>query len=125
MIKTRAVEVSVINNSVEEGTSVDGSRLNYDITSQVYVVNINILSRKFDVTLLTEMLKYIIPAGYGIKYYFYTPNEFNTAVFQRDTVNIVFINNKKSGVIDNNVVDDIDGNINTTPVVKNTVIGEE
>ena len=83
--KTRAVEVSVVNNNTT--TTIN----NYDITSQVYVVNINILSRKFDVTLLTEMLKYIIPAGYGIKYYFYTPNEFDTAVFQRDTVNIIFI----------------------------------
>lgn len=130
--KTRAIEVSVVNNSTNEGTDIDGNRLNYDITTQVYVVNINILSKKFDITLLTEMLKYIIPAGYGLKYYFYTPNEFDTAVFQKDTVNIVFVSSSENssirayklydedkGQYTENTTSDLINNINTTPISSN------
>mgnify|MGYP003300680460 CR=1 FL=1 len=111
--RTRAVDVSVINDKI------DTSEHNYDITSQVYVVNINILSKKFDVTLLTEMLNYIIPAGYGLKYYFYTPNEFETAIFQEDTVNIVFVTSNQNTVATNNTsVTNTDADINTTPVFR-------
>lgn len=115
--KTRAVEVSVINNKTETTDN------NYDLTSQVYVVNINILSKKFDVTLLTEMLNYIIPAGYGLKYYFYAPNEFETALFQNDIVNIVFVySGTNSSVVSYKDSDSRLNNVNTTPVLKNTVL---
>jgi hypothetical protein len=121
--KTRAVEVSVVNNEIST------TDLNYNLTKQVYVVNINILSKKFDITLLTEMLKYIILAGYGLKYYFYTPNEFKTAIFQEDTINIVFVksidNSKvRNHNLDGKVNDDSElvNNVNTTTILNNSEI---
>ena len=85
------------------------------------------LSKKFDITLLTEMLKYIIPAGYGIKYHFYTPNEFKTAIFERDVVNIVLISsidhskvrNGVRSIDDNKTESEILSNINTSTILKN------
>ena len=123
--KTRAVDISVLNRTTKT------TELNYSISEQIYVVNINILDKKFDVTLLTELLKYIIPAGYGIRYYFYTPNELNTTIFQTDTINIIFIKSEDNSAVkseDNSAVkldmkNDINhliNNINTTPVLKSS-----
>lgn len=83
--KTRAVTITTINNTTET------NELDYETTVPVYVVNISLLGKTFDVALLTEMLRYILPAGYGLKYYFQQDTTYTTPIFQTDTLNIVFI----------------------------------
>ena len=41
--------------------------------------------------ILDEILKYIIPAGYVVKYSFYQSYNIDTEVFNSDTINIIFV----------------------------------
>lgn len=104
----RATNIEIINNKTHR------TALNYNITDLLYVVNINIKNNIIDTTILTEILKYIIPAGYAIKYHFYRDNNITNKVFARDVINIIFVNsNENRGTLsvnsssDTNSVNDV------------------
>ena len=92
----RATKISIINNQ----TTVNSSGIN--VTDIIYVVHINIKDSVLDTTILTELLKYIIPAGYAIQYHFYKDSNLSTKVFYKDVVNIVFVNSSKNRQVSNN-----------------------
>lgn len=60
----------------------------------LYIVNIKIESEYLDTTLLTELLRYVIPSGYIVEYSFYETQGFITEIEEFDsypnTINIVF-----------------------------------
>lgn len=70
--------------------SVNNSLANTRL-SNTYIVEVSIQSDKVDTTLLTEILKYVLPAGYQLRYSFYDTYENVIQVGSADTVQIVFI----------------------------------
>lgn len=65
-----------------------------------YVVHMHIPERIDDTTILDELLKYIIPAGYVISYEYY--DNFgvdNDIINTSDTIRIVFVNNEANSAI--------------------------
>ena len=82
----RESNIEIINNSTET------SDLFYDKVNALYVIKINIKSKKLDIKLLDEMLKFIIPAGYGVEYHFYQEHNFSNKIFAKNVVNIIFVN---------------------------------
>ena len=69
------------------------------ILNNIYEVNIGLQTKLLDVSLLTELLRFILPAGYVLKYYFYRPMNWETIVNERDTINILFVSEDISGSI--------------------------
>ena len=57
-----------------------------------YIVEISIEQSLVDTTLLTELLRYVLPTGYQLKYSFYSSLQAITQIQHRDTVHIVFVN---------------------------------
>lgn len=86
----RATKISIINN--QETLDKNG----VSITDIVYVIHINIKDNILDTSILTELLKYIIPAGYAVQYHFYKESNLSTKVFYKDVVNIVFIDSSNN-----------------------------
>lgn len=74
-------------------------RDNTSILNNIYEVNIGLQTKLLDVSLLTELLRFIIPAGYILRYYFYRPINWETIVNERDTINILFVSEDISGSI--------------------------
>lgn len=72
---------------------------NAGILNNIYEVNIGLQTKLLDVSLLTELLRFIIPAGYILKYYFYRPMNWETIVDEKDTINILFVSEDISGSI--------------------------
>lgn len=72
---------------------------NTGILNNIYEVNIGLQTKLLDVSLLTELLRFILPAGYVLKYYFYRPMNWETVVTERDTINILFVSEDISGSI--------------------------
>ncbi len=64
-----------------------------DLTQRknTYVVEVAIEGQVLDTTLLTELLKYVLPAGYQLKYSFYAAYEQVTPINQSDTIEIIFV----------------------------------
>lgn len=89
----RATNIEIINNSTHR------TALDYNITDILYVIDINIKDNILDTTILTEILKYIIPAGYAIRYHFYKDNILKNKIFAKDVINIIFIDRSHNGSV--------------------------
>lgn len=105
----RSTNIRVINSDTTR------SELGYNITQPVYVVKVNIKGYVIDTKILTELLKYIIPAGYAVEYHFYEENEAITKIFSKDVVNIVFVKTDDNRAI-NDCKSDKYSNVNTSTV---------
>jgi hypothetical protein len=57
----------------------------------VYIIELGIQTKILDTTILDEILKYIIPTGYIVKYSFYQSYNIDTEVNTSDTINIIFV----------------------------------
>lgn len=79
------IKVINIDDSLEEDKP-------YARLSSSYVVNIGIESRVLDTTILTELLRYVLPAGYRLEYMFFSAVGFNTVTVEDSTIKIVFLN---------------------------------
>ena len=89
----RTSGVDVINSKVTQ--SPEG----YSINNDVYIVNINLKTEILDGTLLDEMLKYIIPAGYGVNYIFYGDSKIVQNFGYKDCVTIYFVNSEQASQV--------------------------
>ena len=78
--------VLVINKEYQGTEYDDISRL-----SNTYVVEVALEGQLVDVSLLDEILKYVLPAGYKLKYSFYESQERVTDVVEEDVINIVIV----------------------------------
>jgi hypothetical protein len=97
-LKTQNVsgEIKVV---VHNKRIVSDMNTHMDILQNVYVVQVAISTKLLDITILDEILKYIIPAGYIINYIFYNPLKLNTIVQNSDTINVVFVHDSlNSGI---------------------------
>ena len=76
--------------------------LGLDITSKVevdnvnYVISISFTTKSMDVSILTELLEYVIPAGYKLKYGFYEPISPQDNASVEDSVEILCRDNLTS-----------------------------
>ena len=98
-LKTQNIFGNVQIDYENKGTSLtyhDGRTVYLE---NIYEVNIGLQTKLLDVSLLTELLKFIIPAGYILRYYFYKPMNWETIVNERDTINILFVSEDISGSI--------------------------
>lgn len=82
----RDSNIEVINKQMQKDI------LGYQVNQDIYIVKINLKSEILDVTLLDEMLKYIIPAGYGVNYVFYGDSKLETIIKYKDSVTVYFVN---------------------------------
>ena len=92
----RVSNVDITNKKIKMTDT--GAFINQDI----YYVNVNLKSEILDVTLLDEMLKYIIPAGYGVNYVFYGDYKAKNNFTYRDCVTIYFVTDIEASQIHNN-----------------------
>ncbi len=56
-----------------------------------YLIDVAIESGTLDVTILTELLKYVLPAGYRLQYSFYSSFDNVSVVNEDDVLNIIFL----------------------------------
>ena len=106
----RATNIEIVNNKTSR------TALDYNITDVLYVIHINIKNNIVDTTILSELLKYIIPAGYAIEYHFYKDNIVSTKIFHRDVINIIFVDsNSHRGIITEN---NINSSVNDVAIYK-------
>lgn len=77
-----------VNNKIVQS---EPSEVYMDVLENVYVVQVSMSTKELDITILDEILKYIIPAGYKIEYVFYTPFYPEEFITNSDTIKIVFV----------------------------------
>jgi hypothetical protein len=56
-----------------------------------YIVEVAIEGQITDLTLLTELLKYVLPAGYKLKYSFYSALDTIDYIVEKGTINIIIV----------------------------------
>ena len=79
---SRGSKVSVTNKPTNKGTtSVSGE----------YIVDVGIESEMLDTSLLTDILRYILPAGYKLEYSFYTGYDQSSEIDYEDKVTVVLV----------------------------------
>ena len=78
--------IQIVDNFV----SIDG-HTSETRPGNTYIVEVAIEGQQMDTTLLTELLKYVLPAGYQLKYSFYNATQTVTQIHDKDTVHIIFI----------------------------------
>lgn len=77
-------------NIIDNYQGTDGI-VKEDIVGNTYIVEVAIEGRQIDTTLLTELLKYVLPAGYKLVYSFYTSADRRSYTYLKDTLQIAFI----------------------------------
>ena len=95
-LKTQGVDGEVSVQNINTETSID-SKTHLNILNNVFRIDIGICTRYLDVQILKEILRYIIPTGYTVKYTFTEEHLLENEMLNKDTVNIVFV---KSSVND-------------------------
>lgn len=109
-------KINITNAYVNaDGITVEGMPCN------TYVVEVAIEGKKMDTTLLTELLKYVLPPGYLLEYSFYTSAEQATKVDTDDKIQIVFVDTWDHNGI---VLDDYKINKQILPPIKEIVNSE-
>lgn len=78
--------IQIVDNFV----SIDG-HISETRPGNTYIVEVAIEGQQMDTTLLTELLKYVLPAGYQLKYSFYNATQTVTQIHDKDTVHIIFV----------------------------------
>lgn len=125
-LKTQGVDGTVtveVRNKEKVETEL-GSKI-----SNTYIVEIGMQTRVLDTTILTEILKYIIPAGYIVKYSFNNEYSVENEVTSSDCIHIIFVREAlNSGVRISNYEDILQSDpvnaIDTATVVTNDVKDE-
>ena len=56
-----------------------------------YIVEVSIEGQLTDLTLLTELLRYVLPAGYRLKYSFYQASKTINHIIEKGTINIIIV----------------------------------
>lgn len=80
-------KIIVMDNYVgDDGYTTDS------IVGNTYIIQVAIEGKQVDTTLLTELLRYVLPAGYKLEYSFYTAMEAVSRVDHRDSIQIAFVN---------------------------------
>lgn len=82
------VTVQVINRE-NVNKMVDNKSVN--TIANTYVVELGMQTRVLDTTILTEILKYIIPAGYIVRYSFNNEQKVSDITSSTDYINIIFV----------------------------------
>lgn len=95
-----------------------------------YVVDIGITSKLTDTSVLTEILKYVLPAGYKLKYSFLLNDETKDNIEYKDSVTIVSAQQVlSSGLRPSNTAtetyDELIGRVDTTLLVENSSVRKE
>lgn len=73
-----------------------------------YIVQVLIEGQITDITLLTELLRYVLPAGYRLNYSFYQSLDAVEYIVERGTVNIVIASSSVNNRIAGHSSDDVD-----------------
>lgn len=77
-------------NIIDNYQGLDGV-ISDTVRGNTYIVEVAIEGRQIDTTLLTELLRYVLPAGYNLVYSFYTAADRRTYTYLKDTLQIAFI----------------------------------
>ena len=104
-------------------TDVNITITNNSTSELPYMVRIAIKAEALDTTILNEIMKYILPAGYGFYYLFYTEAKGTTPMELHTTANAVYITDELNSQI-RSASDDYDasvehiiGAVDTTEVI--------
>ena len=89
-LKTQGVTGNISVHVMNREKVLD-SKTNLNRLENVYVIELGIQTKLLDISILDEILKYIIPAGYIVKYSFYKSYDINNEIFNSDTINIIFV----------------------------------
>lgn len=98
-LKTQGIygKVSVSPNNKQLVTDVDTGLSHIE---NIYVVELGIQSKSLETSLLTEILNYIIPAGYIVRYSFYSGKNIQNIIYDSDIIDIIFVDKSlNSGVV--------------------------
>lgn len=90
-LKTQGVNGNVSVDIINNKEVVNNLTPNTNKLEHTYVVELGIQTKLLDTTILNEILKYIIPAGYIVKYSFYVQHQMPTIIKSDDTINIIFV----------------------------------
>ena len=111
-------------------TNVHIEVINESKTQEPYTIIIGTEERLGDTTILDEILKYILPAGYNYKYMFYADTSFETPIEYADSVRFVTGNQALIGAVRTIFTDEngeeikypsVIGNVSQTVVSSNKV----
>ena len=69
----------------------DDGHITYNTVGNTYVVEVAIEGDRIDTTILTELLKYVLPAGFQCKYRFYNATEQISPIRYKDSIQIAFV----------------------------------
>lgn len=89
-LKTQGVTGNISVHTINKQKVLD-SNTGLNKLENVYIIELGIQTKLLDTMILDEILKYIIPAGYIVKYSFYQSYNIDTKVFNSDTINIIFV----------------------------------
>lgn len=102
-----------ILNTQSQDTDVDTLKR----IDNVYLIEILIEGKLYDLTVLTEMLKYVLPAGYKLTYGFYTAANFSTEVIKSDSINIIFLKKEANDSIKDASDTTVEGQVSTSGIL--------
>lgn len=88
-LKTQGVTGNISVHTINKQKVLHSTGLNK--LENVYIIELGIQTKLLDTMILDEILKYIIPAGYVVKYSFYQSYNVDTEIFNSDTINIIFV----------------------------------
>lgn len=126
-LKTQGITgaVSVLTTNKSTVTDISRNDITFDRISNVYIVELGIQSKLLDTTILNELLKYIIPAGYIIDYSFFKSYNIDEVQTSSDTVKIIFVERAlHSGLRINNNLDESSVNAVGTVIIPDNTITE-
>lgn len=109
----RAVQIFLKIAKID--TNVHIEVINESETQEPYTIIIGTEERLGDTTILDEILKYIIPAGYNYRYMFYADTSFETPIQYADSVNVVTGSQSLLGAVRTTFIDE-EGNEIEYPV---------
>ena len=85
----QAVQIFLKVINIKTSVHIEIINIPQNSTESAYTVVIGTEKYLGDTTILDEILKYIIPAGYGIRYVFYADTTFESGIEHADSVKVV------------------------------------
>lgn len=111
-------------NIIGINTEVNVDIVNVDVVNgDNYVVNVSLQTPGRDLTVLKELLKFVIPTGYNVHFSFYDKfDKLTTLVPSNDTIEIIFVSEPVvGGLRSSNVTDSLTNAVSNTPIVPNNI----
>lgn len=93
--------------------------VNNNTTNDAYTIMIGTEERLGDTSILDEILKYIIPAGYAYKYVFYADTTFETPIEYADRIDIITGDQELLGAIRTKFIDEEENEISYPEIINN------